>query len=328
MSDWIFIFVNGMFWKKHLGLVIGAVAVIFSCTAVFLSLRPAIPLVVQEQIDADLQKCGGALKETRCAVKGNDDWIFLQESLLNLVTDWDDNLKSFVAFHDSLEARGITLIVVPVPDKLQIAAAHYSEELSGGLVAPQYEDWVESLQDEGVIVIDAVEKFLEKDRETPMFEAYESHCTSAARQVLAQMIADTINGMDYDIPRKKWYLRDTLVPGTGNLYHLKYDAYPDYYVHVQKTVDENGKNYHGSKDAPIVVIGDSNANFRWKVASNIGAFIAQATGIKTFTRSRIGGGNLGPTLFKGRSDFLEGKKLVVWVFDGRELYGKFRMPEF
>lgn len=317
-----------MNFKRFLELFLGTAVLAVVIAALYVSSRPAIPLVVQEQIDADLQKCGGLLKEARCAVKGDDGWIFLQESLLNLVTDWDDNLRSFVAFNDSLEARGITLIVVPVPDKLQIAASHYSSELSGGLVAPQYGDWVESLQDEGVIVVDAVEEFLERDKETPMFEAYESHCTSAARLVLAQMIADTINEMDYDIPRKQWFLRDTVVPGTGNLYHLKYDDYPDYDVHVMKTVDKNGKKYRGTKDAPIVVIGDSNANFMWMVASNIGAYIAQATGIKTFTRSRIGGGNLGPTLFKDRSEFLDGKKVVVWVFDGRELYGKFRMPEF
>ena len=85
------------------------------------------------------------------------------------------------------------LVVVPVPDKLQIEAEHYSEELSGGIVAPQYEEWVDALQDEGIVVVDAVEEFLEKNEETPMFEAYESHYTSAGRQVLAQMIADTIN---------------------------------------------------------------------------------------------------------------------------------------
>jgi hypothetical protein len=290
--------------------------------------RPVIPLEVRKQIETDIRRCGGELKEARCAVNGVDDWIFLQESLVNLVVDWKENLNSFVAFNDSLEARGIKLVVVPVPDKLQIEAEHYSEEMSGGIVAPQYEEWVDALQDEGVVVVDAVEEFLEKNEETPMFEAYESHYTSAGRQLLAQMIADTINGMDLDVPRGEWFLRDTVVPGSGNLYHLKYNSYPDYDVRVLKTVDAEGKRYHGSKDAPIVVIGDSNADFGWNSSSNIGAYIAQATGIKTFTRSRIGGGNFGPTLFKGRSKFLEGKKMVVWVFDGRELYGDFSMPEF
>lgn len=314
--------------RKCLMVALGLATVAAMLVTIWCFSRPVIPLEVRKQIETDIRRCGGELKEARCAVSGEDGWIFLQESLVNLVVDWKENLNSFVAFNDSLEARGIKLVVVPVPDKLQIEAEHYSEELSGGIVAPQYEEWVDALQDEGVVVVDAVEEFLEKSEETPMFEAYESHYTSAGRQVLAQMIADTINEMDLDVPRGEWFLRDTVVPGSGNLYHLKYNSYPDYDVRVLKTVDAEGKRYHGSKDAPIVVIGDSNADFGWNSSSNIGAYIAQATGIKTFTRSRIGGGNLGPTLFKGRSKFLEGKKMVVWVFDGRELYGDFSMPEF
>ena len=314
--------------RKCLMIALGLATVAAMLATIWCFSRPVIPLEVRKQIETDIRRCGGELKEARCAVDGVDDWIFLQESLVNLVVDWKENLNSFVAFNDSLEARGIKLVVVPVPDKLQIEAEHYSEELSGGIVAPQYEEWVDALQDEGVVVVDAVEEFLEKNEETPMFEAYESHYTSAGRQLLARMIADTINGMNLDVPKEEWFLRDTVVPGSGNLYHLKYNSYPDYDVRVLKTVDAEGKRYHGSKDAPIVVIGDSNADFGWNSSSNIGAYIAQATGIKTFTRSRIGGGNFGPTLFKGRSKFLEGKKMVVWVFDGRELYGDFSMPEF
>lgn len=317
-----------MIHKKGFRFFLGICSVLSILSALFFFNRPGIPDNIQRLIRKDLQKCGGLLKEVRCAVTGEDNWIFLQESLVNLVVDWDDNQQAFIAFNDSLKKRGITLIVAPVPDKLQIASEHYSNELSDGIIAPEYENWIDALQEQGVIVIDAVDEFLERNKETPMFEAYESHYTSAGRYTLAQMIADTINQMNLDLPKKKWYLRDTIVPGSGNLYHLKYDTYPDYDVHLLKTVDAKGRNYRGSKDAPIVIIGDSNADYRWNFASNIGAFIAQATGFKTFTRSRIGGGNLGPTLFKGRSKFLKGKKVVVWVFDGRELYGKFKMPEF
>ena len=106
-----------MFFRKHLGFIFGFGVAVVALAMLYLSSRPLIPLVVQEQIEADIEKCGGQLKETRCAVSGEGDWIFLQESLVNLVVDWKENLNSFVAFNDSLEARGIKLVVVPVPDK-------------------------------------------------------------------------------------------------------------------------------------------------------------------------------------------------------------------
>ena len=36
----------------------------------------------------------------------------------------------------------------------------------------------------------------------------------------------------------------------------------------------------------------------------------------------------GERLEKLIKEILEGKKAVVWVFDGRELYGHFKAPEF
>lgn len=308
--------------KPIIGIVIALVLPVISFS------QPSIPAEVQKQIEDDLQKCGSKTREVRCAVTGTDDWIFLQESLVNLTVGWKDNSKAFLAFNDSLRNRGIALVVVPVPDKFQVAAGHYSAEFSGGIVAPQYEKWVRSLRDRGIVVIDAMDAFLKQDKTTPMFEAYESHCTDEARRILARMVAGAINRMNLDLPRKRWVLQDTVVPGTGNLFHLKYDRNLEYDVHVQKVVDEKGKKYQSSKSAPVIVIGDSNADFGWNSSSNIGAYIAHMTGIETFTHSKIGGGNAGATIFKGRDNFLKGKKVVVWVFDGRELYGVFKMPEF
>jgi hypothetical protein len=47
-----------MFFRKHLGLVFGFGVAAVSLAMVYLSTRPLIPLVVQEQIEDDLEKCG------------------------------------------------------------------------------------------------------------------------------------------------------------------------------------------------------------------------------------------------------------------------------
>ncbi|MBR6123385.1 hypothetical protein IKQ19_07300, partial [Candidatus Saccharibacteria bacterium] len=75
-------------------------------------------------------------------------------------------------------------------------------------------------------------------------------------------------------------------------------------------------------------IGDSNVGQGKSYGAHIGAYIASLTSVETFTIGKVGGGNIGPQMFKGKSKFLEGKKAVVWVFDGRELYGHFKAPEF
>lgn len=311
-------------------------------TVFFLALATVVPVLaivyagkalcnnfeLHEKIHSDIQKCGGELREKACVIKGEDDWLFLQESLVNLLVDWKPNTKQIIAFRDSLEDRNINLVVVPVPDKLQASSEFYSGIPSWDITAKKYKNWISELRKNDVTVIDALDEFREQGETTPMFEKNESHCTSEARQLLASMVADSLEPIFEDSPKKQFSLRDTIVPGSGNLYRMLHKKQPKYKVKEKKVVTADGKKYHGSKKAPIVIIGDSNTSQGVNISSNIGAYIAQATGEETFTISKIGGGNIGPTLFKNRNRFLEGKKAVVWVFDGRELYGEFEEPVF
>lgn len=309
------------------------------CLVVLITVLPLLAIVhagmvisdsfeLHQKIHNDIQKCGGELSEKLCIVEGEDNWLFLQESLVNLLTDWKPNTEQIIAFRDSLEKRDIELVVVPVPDKLQAVSEFYSGNAYKDITAKNYEGWLEELRENDVTVIDALDEFREQGETTPMFEKNESHCTSAARELLASMVADSLEPVFEDSPKKQYGLRDTIVPGTGNLYRVLHNKDVKYNVKEKKVVTADGKKYHGTKKAPIVVIGDSNTSQGSNNATNIGAYIAQATGEETFTISKIGGGNIGPTLFKGKNRFLEGKKAVVWVFDGRELYGEFEEPVF
>lgn len=285
-----------------------------------------------KQMVRDMKKCGSTTEEVSCVIEGKDGWLFLQESLVNATKRWNDNTPQIIAFKDSLEARGIKLIVVPVPDKLLTVPEKYSDKAKKGIKLPQYKKWVDKLRKNKVTVIDALDKIKElhnnAGEETPMFEPYESHCTGPARLVLANMAADSIAPLLYGMSRKHYPLRDTIVDGTGNLYEHLHGDEIEYKIKEQKVLGTDGYKYRGSKKAPIIIIGDSNVGQGKSYGAHIGAYIAALTSVETFTISKVGGGNIGPQMFKGKSSFLEGKKAVVWVFDGRELYGHFKNPEF
>ncbi len=281
------------------------------------------------QIKRDLDACGSDTKEKKCVVEGADGWLFLQESLVNLMVPWTDNTNSIIAFHDSLQARGLTLIVVPVPDKLQVESSHYLWFSDENLIPPTYERWIQKIQDAGVPIVDAVKQFRTVHDSVPMFERYESHSTAQARALLAKAISDTLHKIRPDISSRHTYLiQDTVVHGSGNLFYLQNDSYPSYEVHETKVVTQQKIPFRGTAKAPIIILGDSNASQGRSFASDIGSLIAYYTGLETFTISKVGAGNTGPSLFKGKNAFLQGKTAVIWVFDGRELYGKIVKPSF
>lgn len=285
------------------------------------------PLALLE-IKQDLKECGSEIKEKKCVIKSLDGWLFLQESLINITVPWTDNTSSIIAFRDSLQVRGITLIVVPVPDKLQVESSHYLWFFNENLIPFEYPQWVKKLHDANVHLIDAVRTFTLIHDSIPMFEPYESHYTSAARNLLASEVAKIFKGTISDSLKHTYTLKDTIVHGTGNLFYLYHDNYPTYKVHELKVLTEQGLPFRGSSKAPIVILGDSNTGQGRPYSSDIGSLIAYHTGHETFTISKVGAGNSGPRLFKGKESFLQGKKAVVWVFDGRELYGNIVKPVF
>ena len=310
----------------------GARVALFALCSLGFFTAPVSASELHKQMVRDLKKCGSTSEEVSCVVEGQDGWLFLQESLLNATRRWRDNTPQIIAFKDSLEARGVKLIVVPVPDKLLVVPEQYSDKAINGIHLPQYKKWVDKLRKKNVTVIDALDKIKDLQQklgtESPMFEPYESHCTGPARLVLANMVADSIAPLLYGMNRKRYPLRDTIVDGTGNLYELLHDKEIEYRIKEQKVLGTDGYKYRGSKKAPLIVIGDSNVGQGKSYGAHIGAYITMATSIETFTISKVGGGNIGPQMFKGKSSFLEGKKAVIWVFDGRELYGDFKAPEF
>lgn len=280
------------------------------------------------EIKQDLKKCGSEIKEKKCVIESLDGWLFLQESLINITVPWTDNTSSIIAFRDSLQVRGITLIVVPVPDKLQVESSHYLWFFDENLIPSEYPQWVKKLQDANVHVIDAVKSFSLIHDSIPMFEPYESHYTCAARNFLASEVAKIFKGTIADSLKHIYTLKDTIVHGTGNLFYLHHEEFITYKVHELKVLTEQGRPFRGSSKAPIVILGDSNTGQGRPYSSDIGSLIAYHTGHETFTISKVGAGNSGPRLFKGKESFLQGKKAVVWIFDGRELYGNIVKPEF
>src|SRR5438128_1198398 len=108
----------------------------FFCTVLFLSVS-VVPLAAQE-FPGELGKIVQDLEKTKAAaVAGNDGWIFFggELRLLSLGRFWGDDARkvsrahkpeladpipAILDFQQQLKARGIELLLVPVPPKASV----------------------------------------------------------------------------------------------------------------------------------------------------------------------------------------------------------------
>ncbi|MCC7374440.1 MAG: hypothetical protein IT581_07275 [Verrucomicrobiales bacterium] len=134
---------------------------------------------------------------------GRDGWLFYKPGCDALVSRTpqhkgtnQDPVRAIVGWRDALAARGIQLLVVPVPNKESI----YPERLtsrnppSPGVLSPVTRDLLQRLDFAGVDFIDLFAIFSEArqrgaDASTPLYLVQDSHWSPAGLQLAAQSVA-------------------------------------------------------------------------------------------------------------------------------------------
>lgn len=139
------------------------------------------------------------------AVRGAaEGWIFLRSELEHIGggRDWQTSshpaLPVIAAFRKSLEEKGVTLILAPVPAK----AAIYPEKLLAGVkpdAVPPLKPFLEELRKTGAVVVDLDTAFREARKsngEEPLYCATDSHWSPAGVRLAASRIVEAARGVD------------------------------------------------------------------------------------------------------------------------------------
>jgi hypothetical protein len=165
-------------------------------------------------------------KKNAGAAAGVDGWLFLAAELRFLSQDcfWGDAaakvsrspkpeaadpIPAIVDFHEQLKARGIELLLVPVPPK----AAIYPEKIvpdfasPGDDAAPSLHHFYDELRARGVEVLDLTPLFVDnRDNERgPVFCKTDTHWSGVGCVLAAQAIAEKIRAKLPATDAKKIY---------------------------------------------------------------------------------------------------------------------------
>jgi alginate O-acetyltransferase complex protein AlgJ len=252
-----------------------------------------------------------------------------------------DPLKAILHFRDQLAARGIKLLIVPVPVKPSIHPEKFSSRFSGeqALQNPSFEEFKKRLADAGIKVFDPAPALmkLKQKRKSPVYLESDTHWTPGGMQGVATTLAAFIRkscGFSGDGGAR--YTRDNVeVSNLGDIAGmLKLPAGQSFYakqtVTVQEVLDGEGKPWESTEKSEILLLGDSFSNIYSLEGMNWGrsaGLVEQLSFELKRPLDRIvindngahaSRGALARELGRG-IDRLHGKWLVIWEFAAREL---------
>ena len=298
--------------------------------------------------------------DSRHLVAGRDGWVFHENELLHAATtsfigkdaaaanpytkpDFADPIPAIVDFNNQLAAKGIELLLVPVPGRPVI----YPESVLGQAridgqktlpsLATARTEFLAEVQRQGVNVLDLLPLFLEKRStgEEELFYRLDTHWTPfAVTEAAAAMAKHVITKPWYaGVPRREFSIdmRSVTRPGpileTLRAMGLGEDRDEETFVcrRIQlKTETGISRLILRNSESPIVVIGDSYSTWWNEFDAGLGQQLAAELGFPVDILSTTGGGttatriNLVRTI-RSEPGYLDGKKLLIWCFGKRSL---------
>jgi hypothetical protein len=251
-----------------------------------------------------------------------------------------DPRTAIVKFERQLEARGIALVVMPVPVK---PAMHPEKLASPGrewtvpVNNPSYRLLLDELRRERVIVFDVGERLAQDGERSEAYLATDTHWRPETMERAAELLGEFIKGqVALDIaPDGSYDIESRTVSNVGDTATML-DLPPSHAlsraesVVIHRVVSLDGTPWRSSRDADVLVLGDSFSNI-YSLASmgwgDAGGLIEHLGRTLNRPIDRIVQNDDGAYATRERlrqeiasgSDRLRGKKIVVLQFAAREL---------
>jgi alginate O-acetyltransferase complex protein AlgJ len=254
-----------------------------------------------------------------------------------------DPLPALVGFARDLEARGIELVVLPVPGKASIHPERLSRRAGTGAAAlrnPSWETFVRRLDAERIDVLDLGPLlFRVGNGGSPAYLATDTHWAPGAMEAVAEALA---THLDPSLAREgarpqvaTWARREAAVEGRGDIAAMlrlppSRELYPREHVLTHPVLDAAGRLWRPERGAPVLLLGDSFTNvysdpaLGWGSGAGLGEQVAYFLGGPVDRIAQNAGGAYTTRQELARQlaadpERLDRVRVVVYQFAEREL---------
>lgn len=279
------------------------------------------------------------------AVAGRDGWVFYRPGVQYLTERPNtrdatcnavDAARAIIDFRDQLAARGIALVVVPVPNKESV----YPDRLTGRPPPPTGRPTAETravfdqLTAASVEVIDLFALFARARAEapdaSPLYLARDSHWSPTGLALASRAVAERLVALNLVTPGTTAYTnRAVRVERVGDIVRM-FQSAPLERRFAPEAVDchqvrhpDGSQPYRDDPGASVLVLGDSFLRIFQQDEPGAAGFIAQlARELRQPVKAIVDDGGASTAVRQEltyRPALLRGTRVVIWEFVERDI---------
>jgi len=277
------------------------------------------------------------------AIIGKNGWLFYRPSvdfIVNPASGFHREsgpLPAITAFHETLKAQGVDLIIFPVPGKASVYPEYLSNryDMTQGLpVNPYTRHFFALLHEKGIWVVDPSQTLWAGKRNETTYLPQDTHWSPHGMKLAVRELAKSIkaNSKLDGIGSKSYSTQPVQATESGDIFDMlnlpdEGAISPPLSIITEQIIDPGtGNPVAPGINSPIVLLGDSFANIYskaemgWGKHSGFGEHLAFELGMPVDVIAiNDGGTNTSRETLARRNNALVGKKIVIWQFATRDL---------
>jgi len=272
------------------------------------------------------------------ALVGRDDWFFYKPDVRYLVESSEqarqDAFEAIIAFRDQLAARGIRLLVMPVPGKPSIYPDRLTARANPTSGLSETRQLLAALRSAGVETADLFTSFANWREQThqaePWYLARDTHWTGHAAEMAASVVAAKLLQLGWVTSGSTDYrVQSIIAQRSGDVLHMmsvpRLERWfgPEPVRCEQVFRADTREFYKDDPHSPVLILGDSFLRIYEFDAPKSAGFIAHlARRLRMPVASVVSDGGASTIVRRQLSqkrDLLTGKKVVIWEFVERDL---------
>ncbi len=281
------------------------------------------------------------------AVIGQTGWYFYKPGLNYLLArpetpkpgnSTNDPLAAIIDFRDQLAARGIRLLIMPVPNKESVYPDLVTPRAASlrDVLAPRTQDLLDRLRAANIEVIDLFKEFGQARQQTSsasdtsLYLAQDTHWSPAGVELAAKAVARRLLELGWvQSGQVEYSERSAPVQRLGDVVRMlqvpliEHRMKPETVPCAQVVRRDNSELYQDAPDAEVLALGDSFLRIYQRDEPGAAGFIGHLA--KELRRPLIGlvndggGSTLVRQELRGHPALLTNRKVVLWEFVERDI---------
>ena len=246
-----------------------------------------------------------------------------------------DPRPAIVQFNNDLAARGVVLIVMPVPLKPSLHPEKLTRRYDGSsapLQNPSFTGFVQDLRREGVVVFDPGSSLARNRAEGPQYLATDTHWRPEAVEAAAEGLGRLVNEValpDVTVPGYRIQRVEARNVGdAARMLDLPETAtlIPAETVWLRRVLNPDGTPWRSDRAADVLLLGDSFTNIYslesmgWGTSAGLAEQVSHVLGRPLDRLVQNDQGAFATrAMLQREPQRLDGKRVVIYQFAAREL---------